>query len=461
MRRYLNGSLLFCLLLAAALTLGSGCRRDDGPGAPGYLQAALGSKNNDEARCVVRTRAETYLIAGQYQDGNSASDVMLVELEKRGARVWTPKVYDVDGQNGPLQPFGAAQTADGGFLVAFNSGFDAVGLLSVDAQGEPRSVSVFRHPESGLLRGYAATLNAAGNGLTVAGHYQTAGGDQDVMILELAEASYNPRLYALGEGSNDYATGIAARPGGGYVLAGFSDGWSEGGDDDLFLIETDADLTATRAARFSGPENEHFPLLEAADNGKLLLGATITDEDQNQDFWYASLDPVSWAADWQRRVNDGGGNVVPQGLTTMDDGGAFTGYYVNAGEGKDGQSADLFLLRFGADGGVTWGKFFGGSSIDAGNDLVEVSQDGGLLVAGSTESFASSPDAYVIRTQPDGFADCNERDWNPSAPGANLSLEQLGAPPAPQFINLTQDLTAQVTFTEPPVVRNNNSPCSK
>jgi hypothetical protein len=86
-------------------------------------------------------------------------------------------------------------------------------------------------------------------------------------------------------------------------------------------------------------------------------------------------------------------------LCQMPDGGyAISGYTCSFGTG----SYDVYVVRTDANGDTLWTRTFGGEDTEFGYS-VATTTDGGVIVAGSTESYgAGSEDFYVIRTDANG-----------------------------------------------------------
>jgi len=96
-----------------------------------------------------------------------------------------------------------------------------------------------------------------------------------------------------------------------------------------------------------------------------------------------------------------GGDQQDRGINliqTQDGGFAIVGYsssFGNAGE-------DVYLVRTDPNGKELWSKTYGGDSKDNGWDLIET-DDGGLLIAGFTNSFgAGKMDFYLLLTDSKG-----------------------------------------------------------
>ena len=96
-----------------------------------------------------------------------------------------------------------------------------------------------------------------------------------------------------------------------------------------------------------------------------------------------------------RHVFGGTGDDFGQDIEQTSDG----GYIITGATGSFGYGqSDVYLLKIDSLGIYEWSRSYGGSNIDWGYD-VEITSDGGYVIAGYTNSFgAGGYDFYLIRT---------------------------------------------------------------
>ena len=96
-----------------------------------------------------------------------------------------------------------------------------------------------------------------------------------------------------------------------------------------------------------------------------------------------------------RHVFGGTGDDFGQDIEQTSDG----GYIITGATGSFGYGqSDVYLLKIDSLGMYEWSRSYGGSNIDWGYD-VEITTDGGYVIAGYTNSFgAGGYDFYLIRT---------------------------------------------------------------
>ncbi|RJQ50056.1 MAG: hypothetical protein C4538_00845 [Nitrospiraceae bacterium] len=69
---------------------------------------------------------------------------------------------------------------------------------------------------------------------------------------------------------------------------------------------------------------------------------------------------------------------------------------------------EIYLIKLDANGNEVWKKTFGGSGNDTGESVYQTS-DGGFIIAGSTTSFGSGQNVYLVKTDKDG-----NKEWESS-----------------------------------------------
>ena len=150
---------------------------------------------------------------------------------------------------------------------------------------------------------------------------------------------------------------------------------------------------------------------QTADKGYVLAGATTSFRDDSSDFYIIRTDSIGEP----RWVWVGGSTGMDEAYSvrqTTDGGYIVTGYecyYVPT-------SADVYLIRFGADGRWLWTTSYGGWAWDAGCSVQETG-DSGYIIAGYTDSYGIGGDVYLVKT--DAYGDTlwtrtyggTHRDW--------------------------------------------------
>ncbi|MBI2930049.1 MAG: PQQ-like beta-propeller repeat protein [Planctomycetes bacterium] len=249
---------------------------------------------------------------------------------------------------------------------------------------------------------HALTATPEG-GFAVAGEiYLGEASDTDAWVLRLAGDGSIVWQRAYGGPLADEAYAIAATGDGGLVVAGSTASFGNGGRG--WVLKLDDTGALEWENHYGGPGSESFKSVQqTADGGYVLAG------DWNSygwlwpaDCWVVKLD-AGGAIQWQKKYGGGGHDHVGSIRQTGDGGYVLAAHTDSFGAGED----DAWILKLSSDGEIAWQKTYGAW----GNDRafsVEESADGGYVVAGETESFATpidtvfQPDAWVLRLASDG-----------------------------------------------------------
>ena len=197
--------------------------------------------------------------------------------------------------------------------------------------------------------------------------------------------------------SNDAGNSVQQTADGGYIVAGYTNSFGQGGDD-VYLIKTNAagDTAWTRTCGGAG-NDEGYSVQQTSDGGYVVAGTTLSFGAGFRDVYLIKMN-ASGDTVWTRTyggANDEHGYSVQQ----TSDGG-----YVIAG-GTDSHGAggyDVYLVKTKSNGDTLWTRTYGGTGDDEGRSVRQTS-DGGYIVAGYTKSFdAGSDELYLIKTNASG-----------------------------------------------------------
>ncbi len=371
-------------------------------------QNALGGSENDVAKAITRTPDGGFAVAGQTNSSNGDvsskngfSDAWVVKLDASGNLVWQKTV------GGPNLDDARAITAtsDGGFVVAGvmpSDGSSDAWVVKLDASGNTVWQKTYGGTSSDVANAITATSDG---GFVVVGTTASNDGDVsgnngsfDYWILKLNASGELLWQKTLGGSDADFGEAITLAGDGGYVVAGYSssnDGDVSGnnGERDAWVVKLDASGNLVWQKSLGG-SNQDFAtaITMTSDMGFVVSGPTassdgdVTGNKGSRDFWVVKLD-ASGNLVWQKTLGSTGFDVSNAVVTTSDGGIVVAGGVpTNDGDVTENKGGyDIWVVKLNASGNLVWQKSYGGTLVDEASALTTTS-DGGLVVAGSTES---------------------------------------------------------------------------
>ncbi|MDP6202429.1 MAG: Ig-like domain-containing protein [Candidatus Marinimicrobia bacterium] len=214
--------------------------------------------------------------------------------------------------------------------------------------------------------------------------------DSDTIILSV----YNFLVFSATFGFNyvdDAGYSILQTADSGYVILGST-------GDNVLLIKTDYKGIEQWNHNYGGSQIDYARhILQTSDGGYIISGTTESYGHGGSDIWLIKTDPTGFM-EWDAYF---GGVNTDQGrsIQQMTDG----GYIIigNSDFSGDGNQ-DIWLIRINSQGDSLWTKTFGGSGLELGAD-VQILEDGGFILLGSTESFGNGgSDIWLIKTDSEG-----------------------------------------------------------
>jgi hypothetical protein len=233
-------------------------------------------------------------------------------------------------------------------------------------------------------------------GYVVAGITSSSGaGDHDSYLVKtnangdtLWTRTFGSRLY-------DQGCSVAPTADGGYIITGVADSIGAG-DYDVYLVKTDAQGDTLWTRTFGGDTCDWGKSVrQTADGGYVIAAETWSFGAGLTDVYLIRTDGAGDTL-WTRTFGGANYEEVYSVQQTADG-----GYIIAGSTSSFGAGGDVYLIKTNANGDTQWTRTFGGTASDGGNSVQQTS-DGGYIVTGTTSSFGTGSDVYLIRTNPDG-----------------------------------------------------------
>jgi len=293
-----------------------------------------GGIGRDEAYSVQQTSEEGYIIAGSTRSfGAGLSDFWLVKTDSNGEIVWNKtyggpyyeEAYSVQqtsdggyiaagstnslgsedfwlvktGPDGGMQwnktfggffddiAFCTQQTNDGGYIVcgyagSLITGFEDFWLLKTDSDGN----EIWNKTYGGDNSDYAHFVQqTSDNGYVIAGSTYSSSTAFDVWLIKTDSSGNMQWNKTYGGALDEEAYAVQQTSDGGYIIAGFTDSFSD--NRDVWLIKTDSSGNTEWNQTYGGAEkDEAYSVQQTNGNGYIIAGTTYS--------FGSAWDPDSW-----------------------------------------------------------------------------------------------------------------------------------------------------------------------
>jgi uncharacterized delta-60 repeat protein len=198
-----------------------------------------------------------------------------------------------------------------------------------------------------------------------------------------------------GGGDDDAASSIYETPDGGYIVAGFTNSFGAG-DGDILVIKLNSTGNIQWAKTFNaGLWDCVFSFQQTNDGGYIMAGSTYPDN--MSDFLIIKL-TSQWDVQWAKTF----GGIYDDWVCSIEQ--TNDGGYIIIGEtysfgGGDGA---ILIIKLNSQGDVVWAKTYSGGVYEYAPSI-EQTNDGGYIVVGETYSFgAGEGDVLVIKLDSQG-----------------------------------------------------------
>lgn len=309
------------------------------------------------------------------------------------------------------------QTSDGGYIIGgetmSSAGDIDIWLIKTDSDGNLVWDTTIGGSDSDVPN-FICEMN---DGYLITGLTRSYGaGDYDAWLIKTDTNGNEQWNKTYGGAGYDFCWTVFNTTDGGYIMGGGTNTYGAG-NFDYWMIKTDSAGNEIWNKTFGGSDSELFRGMRETNDGNYILVGFVTSTIISQKVycWLVKTDADGNTL-WDKKIEEtesSGGTCIQQ----TSDGG-----YIVSGE-KVALSfvlgpiffyvgGDMWLVKIDADGNTTWEKSFGGKLLEDSARCVELTDEGGYILAGCTKGFGSVikqamgvpifSKIYVVETDADG-----------------------------------------------------------
>ncbi|MBM3291469.1 PKD domain-containing protein [Candidatus Bathyarchaeota archaeon] len=350
-----------------------------------------GGAYDDYGSSVYPTLNGGFIIAGYTSSYGVNDDFYLIYCDFKGTLIWN-KTYGGSQRDACSD---AKQTIDGGYvLIGFTSSFGAglsdVYLVKTDSSGKMQ----FNYTYGGnnLDAGSSIQQTSDGGYIIVGNTWSFGALSSDVYLIKTDIFGNLVWQQHYGGNKPDYGLSVHQTSDGGYIIGGSTASFGAGDwTPDFYLLKTDYTGKLLWDKTYAGIGYDVcYSVEETIDGGYILAGTTSNNT--TGDVYVVKTDSSGQLL-WNRTYGGEKGEGANYIQQTSDGGYIIAGNTASFGAG----SVDIYLVKIDSSGNMEWNTTAGGKQNDLGYN-VQITKDGGCVVAGYTNSYgAGKYDAYLVK----------------------------------------------------------------
>ena len=223
---------------------------------------------------------------------------------------------------------------------------------------------------------------------------------------------------AVGGSNTDMGFSITRTIDGGYIIAGYTQSFGQGGED-VYIVKLDGAGNMQWTKTIGGIGHERgYSIVQTTDSGYAIAGWTNSFGQGSRDIYVIKLD-ASGNLQWTRTVGGANDDVGFAIIQTTDNGYAIAGFTSSFGQG----GPDVYIVKLDSVGNLQWTRTIGGANGEFGSSIVQTA-DGGYIITGGTSTFCSigcptGYDLYVVKLDATG-----NLQWTKAIGGSNYETSR-------------------------------------
>jgi hypothetical protein len=221
-------------------------------------------------------------------------------------------------------------------------------------------------------------------------------GGFDVLLIKVDKNLDEEWKKTFGSSSSEEGSCVQQTTDEGFIIVG-----TKGIENNLWLIKTDNYGNEEWDKSFENGIG--YSVQQTKDNG-FIIGGSTSGLGSSWDGWLIKTDSYG-NEQWNKTFGGFGQDNIYSVLQNSDGGFIALGLSNSYG----GEDDDIWVIKTDKNGEIIWNKTYGGSSSDAGYSIKQTS-DGGYIIVGKTDSYASySDDFWIVKINSAGI-----EQWNKS-----------------------------------------------
>lgn len=390
-------TVIFIFISDISLVGKAGCGPKTGVHAPvEEWSRTFGGSYLDKGTSVLQTTDGGFMALGWTNSyGAGDFDMWLIKTDELGYEEWN-KTF-----GGPYSDWGNSmiETDDGGYIIVGetdivgNGDFD-VWVIKLDSAGN----EIWSRTYGGIFPEWGHSIQRTDDGgfIIAAGSGGEEEHESDIWLIKIDRSGNEEWSNTFGGDWFEWGLSAQQTSDGGYIVVGRTNSFGAG-EDDAWLIKTDENGNHLWDKTFGGLHSDWASkVIESADGGYFLIGATISFGAGDSDAWLIKTDGLG-NEEWSETFGDVGFDWAISATLTKDGGIAMVGGTVSF----DADNSDAWLIKTDQDGYLEWSETFGGDFEDVAA-AIQKTNDGGLILAGETGSLSEGVlDVWLIKVGPE------------------------------------------------------------
>ncbi len=356
-----------------------------------------GGSNTDGGSCVIQTNDNGYMVVGHTESfGAGGRDVYLIRTDEYGTELWA-RTYG-----------GPANDQAGCLIEIANNEYIITGITSSVGAGasDIYVVKLLSNGDTVWTRSYGWASDETGSTIIrlsdenfiVTGSTSSFGSGLEVLVIEMNNNGDTVWSKRYGKMNGNVGCKTIQTTDNRLLICGSTFNIGFNNTRNVYAIKTTPIGDTIWTKTYGGSDDDQaFSACLSSDNCYIISGSTKSFGEGGYDMFLMKLDTAGnelWFKTYGGVEDDWGGMVQP----TDDNGYIITGYTESYGAG----GWDVYLIKTNELGDTLWTRTFGGLGDEHGS-CVKQTSDNGYIISSYSNSYSSSYDVLLIKTNSQGI----------------------------------------------------------